>query len=73
MVLDMKMPKIKGMDVLRRGKEIEKNIPVIILTGSIDVERYIKDLEDLGYTADDVLIKPVDLNQLLERINKRLQ
>lgn len=72
MVLDMKMPQVKGTDVLREMKKINKEIPVIILTGSIDVKKYIDGLRELGYTENDICYKPVDLYVLLGMVKKKL-
>lgn len=71
-VLDMKMPQVKGTDVLREMKKINKEIPVIILTGSIDVKKYIDGLKELGYNENDICYKPVDLYALLSMVKKKL-
>ena len=71
-VLDMKMPQVKGTDVLREMKKINKEIPVIILTGSIDVKKYIDGLKELGYNENDICYKPVDLYVLLSMVKKKL-
>lgn len=72
MVLDMKMPQVKGTDVLREMKKINKEIPIIILTGSIDVKKYIDGLKELGYNENDICYKPVDLYVLLNMAKKKL-
>ena len=71
-ILDMKMPDIKGTDILREMKKINKEIPTVILTGSIDVEKYIDGLRELGYTENDICYKPVDLYALLGMVKKKL-
>jgi len=71
-VLDMKMPYIKGMDVLREMKKINKEIPIIILTGSIEIKKYLDSLRELEYTENDVCYKPVDLYELLSMVKKKL-
>ncbi len=72
MVLDMKMPKVKGMDILRGLKQVNRNIPVIILTGSIDEQKHKEELEELGYGLADIQHKPVDLYRLLDAVKKKL-
>jgi DNA-binding NtrC family response regulator len=72
MILDIKMPKLKGTDILKEISRRDKKIPAIILTGSIDIEKYIDDLRELGYTRSDVLLKPVDLYLLLDLVKKKL-
>lgn len=72
MVLDMKMPKVKGLDVLRGLKQANRNIPVIILTGSIDAPKHKEELEELGYSLGDIQQKPINLYQLLDMVKKKL-
>jgi len=71
-VLDMRMPKMKGIDILKTMKRINRVTPVVILTGSIDAQTYDEELGELGYGLDDVCYKPVDLMVLLEAIEKKL-
>jgi len=73
MVLDMKMPKVTGFDVIKEMERISKKLPTIILTGSIDAEKYLGGLRVLGYTREDILHKPVDLFELLDAVKKKLQ
>ncbi|MFH1875419.1 MAG: response regulator [Candidatus Omnitrophota bacterium] len=72
MLLDMKMPKVNGIDVIRRVKELGKGFPILLLTGSIDVQTYLDEPKDLGFSEEDVLYKPVDLSVLLEKVKERL-
>ena len=72
MLLDMKMPKVGGFDVLKQMKKINRRHPVIILTGSLDEKEYIDNVETLGYSAQDILSKPVDLFLLLGIIKNKL-
>jgi two-component system, OmpR family, response regulator CpxR len=73
MVLDLRMPGIDGIEVLRQVKSTNPDIEVIILTGHGDEKD--KDLcMKLG--AFDFLQKPVDfqlLNQTLVKANKKVQ
>lgn len=72
MVLDMKMPKVNGMDVMQKKAELGKKFPVLLLTGSIDAEKYIEVLKDKGFTAENILYKPIDLSLLLEKVKEKL-
>ncbi|MFH1867459.1 MAG: response regulator [Candidatus Omnitrophota bacterium] len=72
LIVDMKMPKVKGIDVLRRMKDLNKQKPVIILSGSIDIAKHEDKLRDLGYGHSEYLIKPIDLEVLLEKIKQAL-
>lgn len=64
-ILDIMMPKVDGMEVLRRIREKGNNVPVLILTAKDDVEDKCKGL-DAG--ADDYLTKPFAVKELLSRI-----
>jgi YesN/AraC family two-component response regulator len=67
MIVDLKMPGIDGLEVLRKVKETRPEIEVIILTGhghEADRELCMK----LGAFA--YLQKPLDINELSEIIKK---
>ena len=68
MLLDMKMPKLSGADVLQEIKKANKDFPVILLTGSIDAEKYLVSLKNLGFKEKDICYKPMDLFRLLDLI-----
>ncbi|MFH1398166.1 MAG: response regulator [Candidatus Omnitrophota bacterium] len=73
MVIDMKMPKVGGLEVLKEKKNLNDVRPVIILTGSIDAEEYYSSgLKELGLGPGDVIYKPVDLFSLLDTVKKKL-
>lgn len=64
-ILDIQMPDMSGVEVLTRIKESDPAIEIIVLTGngSFDVG-----IECMQLGAFDYLMKPVDLDQLLETI-----
>ena len=64
-VLDVKMPGIDGIETLRKIKKRYPLIEVIILTGHPSVEVGIEGME-LG--AFDYLMKPVDVDELLYKV-----
>jgi two-component system, response regulator len=68
-LLDLKLPKIDGLKVLRRIKEHPeaKKIPVIVLTSSSE-ERDMIESYRLG--VNSYILKPVDFNQFTEVINQ---
>ena len=65
MVLDLKMPGINGMDVLRQVRKAYPNIQVIILTGH-GSEKDEEEAKRLG--AFDYLEKPVNLDVLVKKM-----
>ena len=64
-VLDVKMPKMGGIETLREIKKRYPIIEVIMLTGHANVEVAIQGME-LG--AFDYLLKPIKIDQLLYKI-----
>lgn len=66
-VLDVMMPGLGGMEVLERIKAIDSKIQVILLTGHGATKDGIKGMQ-LG--AFDYLIKPVDIDELIEKLNE---
>jgi two-component system response regulator CpxR len=67
MILDLKMPGIDGIEVLKRVKQSRPEIEVIILTGH-GSEQDRKTCEELGAFA--YLQKPVDIDVLTETLKK---
>jgi two-component system, OmpR family, response regulator len=64
-VLDLGLPRMPGLEVLRRMRGRKVAIPVLILTAMDAVEDRIKGL-DAG--ADDYLVKPFDMGELVARL-----
>ena len=65
MILDLKMPGIDGMEVLRQVRKAYPNIQVIILTGH-GTEKHEEEAKRLG--AFDYLEKPVNLDVLVKKM-----
>ena len=64
-VLDLGLPRLGGLDVLKKLRAGASAVPVLILTARDRVEDRIKGL-DSG--ADDYVVKPVDLDELAARL-----
>jgi len=64
-VLDLGLPRLEGLEVLRRMRAAGNKTPVLILTARDAVEDRIKGL-DSG--ADDYVLKPFDLHELAARL-----
>jgi len=73
MVLDVKMPNVTGIDIMRALRAQNIKTPVIILSGSIGVEENVDVLRELGYDEGEVLYKPIDLFDLLKKIQEKLE
>jgi len=66
---DVMMPKMGGIELLRRVKEIEPTIVVVIMTGFAEKEII---LNALKADADDFITKPLNLLQLKTAVDKSL-
>ncbi len=69
-ILDIMMPGLDGMEVLKKIRDKGISSPVLFLTAKTEVEDRIKGL-DLG--ADDYLPKPFDTGELLARVRAMLR
>ena len=69
-ILDVMMPKMSGLEVLRRLRSEGCRTPVLLLTAKAEVEDRIAGL-DLG--ADDYLPKPFAMGELLARVRAMLR
>ena len=65
LILDLGLPKMPGLEVLRRLRARDSRLPVLILTAADSVEQRVKGL-DLG--ADDYMAKPFALSELEARV-----
>ncbi|WP_274652398.1 response regulator transcription factor [Paenibacillus humicola] len=70
LVLDVMMPHVDGWEVCRRVREGGSGVPILMLTAKDDVQDRVKGL-DLG--ADDYLVKPFALEELLARVRALLR
>ena len=70
LILDLGLPKIDGLEVLRRLRRRNSTVPVLILSGREQPEEKVAGL-DLG--ADDYLVKPFSLNELQARVRALLR
>ncbi|OQX56407.1 MAG: hypothetical protein B5M53_01580 [Candidatus Cloacimonas sp. 4484_209] len=68
-LLDIKMPGIHGLEILRRIRESGKNVPIIICSA---FEGMKDDFIIKSYNISDYLVKPVDLKILSASVKKVL-
>lgn len=64
-ILDLSLPKMDGTEVLKKVREANNPIPIIILTARLEIESRVGALNG---GADDYLIKPFSIDELLARL-----
>ncbi|MGA8179550.1 MAG: response regulator [Desulfobacterales bacterium] len=69
-VLDVMMPGLGGLEVLERIKSLDSRIQVILLTGHGATKDGIRGMQ-LG--AFDYLIKPIDIDELIKKLNEAVK
>jgi two-component system OmpR family response regulator len=69
-LLDLSLPGMNGLEVLRSARASGKEVPLLILTARDDVESRVCGL-DLG--ADDYVLKPFEVSELLARVRAVLR
>lgn len=65
-VLDIMMPKMSGLEVLKWLRDCKRSVPVLLLTAKDAVSDRVNGLNS---GADDYLIKPFSLDELIARIH----
>jgi len=65
-LLDLNLPDMSGMEVLRALRFSKVGTPVLILAGVIGMDEKIK---SLGFGTDDYMTKPIDQDELVARIH----
>lgn len=68
-IMDVKMPGMNGIDVLRKIRETDKELKVIMMTAYGD-QHYVNQAEALGVAR--FIIKPFDLNELKKQVGEIL-
>lgn len=65
-VLDLGLPDEDGMDLLNRLRNLGSDLPILVLTARDAIEHRVAGLQA---GADDYLLKPFDLNELVARLH----
>ena len=70
LLLDLKMPRVPGMDVLRKTMDEHPTVPVVIVSGKGTIQKAVKATKIGAY---DFLEKPVDAQRLLVTVRNALE
>ena len=66
-VLDIKLKGEDGVEVMKKIRQIKKNLPVILLTGHMSKE---SNEEGLKAGAIDYILKPIDIEDLIVKLHE---
>ena len=69
-IVDLGLPKLSGVEVIRKWRQQDVNFPILILTARGDWQDKVEGLEA---GADDYLVKPFHMEELLARLNALLR
>ncbi|MFN9545306.1 MAG: response regulator transcription factor CtrA [Alphaproteobacteria bacterium] len=65
-LLDLQLPDMSGFDVLKQLRVNKISTPILILSGSTQIENKVK---GLGFGADDYMTKPFHKDELIARVH----
>jgi DNA-binding response OmpR family regulator len=69
-LLDIKMPEMSGIETLKKIRDLDREVGVIMITGLHDQK---VGRESLKYGASDFITKPIDLHYLETSIMEKIQ
>jgi two-component system, OmpR family, copper resistance phosphate regulon response regulator CusR len=64
-LLDLNLPLMNGFELCKRARQTNTNVPIIILTAFSDID---SKMNAFSLGADDYIVKPFHLNELLAKI-----
>jgi two-component system response regulator PhoP len=69
-VVDLGLPEVPGLDLIRQVREAGKTLPILILTAR---DRWQDKVDGLDAGADDYVVKPFHFEEILARVNALLR
>jgi len=69
-ITDIKMPEMNGLEILKAVKEVDSDLPVILMTGYASLDTAI---EAVASGAYDYLLKPVEFSHMELAVNRALE
>jgi DNA-binding NtrC family response regulator len=67
LILDFKMPRISGIDLLKEIQGKVKDMKIFIVSGSLSIEKLLKE-QNLSWLVSGVFVKPLNIKNLLEAL-----
>ena len=69
-ILDIHLPKVGGLDIIKHIRKKNLNVPIIMITSSLEVENFVNAFEN---GANEYIKKPFHLEEMEIRINNLIQ
>lgn len=69
-ITDLRMPNISGYDIIKMTKDLNKNIPFLVITAYMKEEG--PNLKALGIADEDIIVKPFEPEELERKIRNKL-
>ena len=69
-IVDLGLPEMSGLDVIRQARAAGKTFPILILTAR---DRWQDKVDGLAAGADDYVVKPFHIEEILARVNALLR
>jgi DNA-binding NtrC family response regulator len=66
-MLDVNLPTLSGLDVLKQIKQVKTDLPVIMISGFVSTENAIEAMREGAY---EYLTKPFEIEKLIDTVNK---
>ncbi len=66
-MLDVNLPSLSGLDVLKQIKQIKAELPVIVISGFVSTENAIEAMREGAF---EYLTKPFEIQKLIDMVNK---
>jgi len=66
-MLDVNLPSMSGLDVLKQIKEVDSDMPVIMISGFVSTENAIEAMREGAF---EYLTKPFQIEKLIDTVNK---
>jgi PAS domain S-box-containing protein len=70
-VLDMRMPRMSGLEALKKIKRFDRSIEVLIITGYTDIDNFVEAIRKEG--ASDYILKPFRLHEVLHAVQSSIR